>query len=122
MSHVGYRSVSAALAGPDLPGLTPDSNPYLFVVGAARSGTTLLQPMLDAHPPTLELRDWTTQLAAHDITAIQVAVGELLGELGYALGGSPATPALLAHVDEVRSAFTASLRADDRPLPGSWAA
>jgi hypothetical protein len=25
-------------------------NPYLFVVGAARSGTTLLQRMLDAHP------------------------------------------------------------------------
>jgi hypothetical protein len=26
------------------------SNPYVFVVGAARSGTTLLQRMLDAHP------------------------------------------------------------------------
>jgi hypothetical protein len=26
------------------------ANPYLFVVGAARSGTTLLQRMLDAHP------------------------------------------------------------------------
>src|SRR5260370_40042991 len=25
-------------------------NPYAFVVGAARSGTTLLQRMLDAHP------------------------------------------------------------------------
>jgi hypothetical protein len=25
-------------------------NPYLFIVGAARSGTTLLQRMLDAHP------------------------------------------------------------------------
>src|SRR5215813_9643235 len=50
MSHVGYRSVTAALARPDLPGLTPGSNPYLFVVGAARSGTTLLQRMLDAHP------------------------------------------------------------------------
>ena len=28
---------------------TVDANPYLFVVGAARSGTTLLQRMLDAH-------------------------------------------------------------------------
>ena len=54
------------------------------------------------------------------ITAIQVAVGEVLEELGYAPGGSPATPLLLAHVDEVRSAFTANLRADDRPLPRSW--
>src|SRR5260370_29297533 len=44
------RSVSASLARPNLPGMTPGSNPYLFVVGAARSGTTLLQRMLDAHP------------------------------------------------------------------------
>lgn len=28
----------------------PNRNPILFVVGAARSGTTLLQRMLDAHP------------------------------------------------------------------------
>ena len=49
------------------------------------------------HPPTTGLRDWTTQLAAHAIAAIEVAVGELLGELGYPPGGSPAAPALLAH-------------------------
>jgi hypothetical protein len=73
-------------------------------------------------PPTPGLRDWTTQLAAHDIAAIQVAAGELLREFGYAPGGGPATPALLAHVDEIRSAFTANLLASDRPLPRSWAA
>lgn len=28
----------------------PTQNPYLFVVGCPRSGTTLLQRMLDAHP------------------------------------------------------------------------
>jgi sulfotransferase family protein len=71
-------------------------------------------------PPTRGLRDWRTQLAAHDSAAIEVAVGELLGELGYPSGGSPARPALLAHVDEVRSVFTAHLRADDRPIPRSW--
>jgi len=71
-------------------------------------------------PPTPGLRDWATQLAAHHIAAIEVAVGELLGDFGYAPGGSPAAPALLAHVDEVRSTFTANLRADDRPLPRSW--
>ena len=71
-------------------------------------------------PPTRGLRDWTAQLAAHDSVAIEVAVGELLGELGYPPGGSPARPALLAHVDEVRSAFTANLRADDRPIRRSW--
>ena len=25
-------------------------NPYVFIVGSARSGTTLLQRMVDAHP------------------------------------------------------------------------
>ena len=70
--------------------------------------------------PTPGLRDWTTQLAEPDIAAIEVAVGELLGEFGYAPGGSPATSALRAHVGEVRSAFTANLRADDRPIPRSW--
>jgi hypothetical protein len=44
------RSVSAPLARPNLQGMMPGSNPYLFVVGAARSGTTPLQRMLDAHP------------------------------------------------------------------------
>jgi hypothetical protein len=32
------------------PGISLDSNPYLFVVGCPRSGTTLLQRMLDNHP------------------------------------------------------------------------
>ena len=117
MSPQGYRSVSAVLARPDLRGMTPGSNPYLFVVGAACSGTTLLQRMLDAHP----LRA-VVKLAAPDIAAIEVAVGELLGELGYTPGGSPATPAMRAHVGEVRSVFTANLCVGDRPLPRSWAA
>jgi hypothetical protein len=60
----------AALARPNLPGMTPGLNPCLFVVGAARSG--------------------------YDAAA------------------------LLAHLDEDRSALTANLRADDRPLPRSW--
>jgi hypothetical protein len=32
-------------------------NPYLFIVGAARSGTTLLQRMLDAHPTLAVLHE-----------------------------------------------------------------
>src|SRR5258708_11431745 len=42
--------MNAPLAEPGIDGMMPGSNPYLFVVGAARSGTTLLQRMLDAHP------------------------------------------------------------------------
>ena len=29
-------------------------NPYVFIVGCARSGTTLLQRMVDAHPLTCD--------------------------------------------------------------------
>ena len=50
MSLEGPGALSAPLARPNRRGMTPGSNPYLFVVGAARSGTTLLQRMLDAHP------------------------------------------------------------------------
>ena len=71
-------------------------------------------------PPTRGLRDWTTQLAAHDRAAIEVAVGELLDEFRYPPAGTPARPALRAHVDEVRAIFTAHLRADDRPIPRCW--
>ena len=71
-------------------------------------------------PPTRGLRDWTTQLAARDRAAIEVAVGGLLDEFGYPPAGSSAQPALRAHVDEVRAAFTANLRADDRPIPPGW--
>jgi hypothetical protein len=71
-------------------------------------------------PPTGGLRDWTTQLAPRDVAAVEVAAGELLGELGYPHAGRPVPPALRAHVEEVRSIFTAHLRADDRPAPRSW--
>src|SRR5260370_42662996 len=42
--------MNAPLAEPGIDGTMAGLNPYLFVVGAARSGTTLLQRMLDAHP------------------------------------------------------------------------
>jgi len=77
-------------------------------------------------PPTHGLRDWTTELAPHDRAAIELAVGDLLEEFRYPPAGGPAqpglraVPALRAHVDDVRSAFTTHLRADDRPIPRCW--
>ncbi len=41
--HQSTESISDALQG-------YGTNPFLFVVGAPRSGTTLLKRMLDAHP------------------------------------------------------------------------
>jgi hypothetical protein len=40
----------ASVTGTGLAAGAATPNPYVFVVGAARSGTTLLQRMLDAHP------------------------------------------------------------------------
>ena len=107
MSQEGYRSPSAAPARANLPGMAPGSNPCLFVVGAAGSGTTLLQRMLDAHPLLAVVSEtyWLPR--------------KYRGRTGLTRDGL-VTSALLAHVDEVRSVFTANLRADDRALPRSW--
>jgi Sulfotransferase family len=42
-------------------------NPYLFVVGCPRSGTTLLQRLLDAHPQVAVINEtlWITREARH---------------------------------------------------------
>ena len=45
-----------------------DRNPYVFVVGCPRSGTTLLQRMLDAHPQLAVAND--THFIAHAIEAV----------------------------------------------------
>lgn len=42
--------MNAPLARSGARDLGDSPNPFLFIVGAARSGTTLLQRMLDAHP------------------------------------------------------------------------
>jgi hypothetical protein len=46
------RAAAQVRAGAPDGGVTngESANPYVFIVGAARSGTTLLQRMLDAHP------------------------------------------------------------------------
>ncbi len=59
-------------------------NPYVFVIGCPRSGTTLLQRMLDSHP----------ELAvANDTHFIPRAIAHLHGEVDFAL-----TPELVARV------------------------
>jgi hypothetical protein len=57
MTPVRSETAPAAWTAPEVATATANGarnaqtpNPYVFVVGAARSGTTLLQRMLDAHP------------------------------------------------------------------------
>jgi hypothetical protein len=47
-----------------------DMNPYLFVVGCPRSGTTLLQRLLDAHPQLAVINEtlWITREAKRPVT------------------------------------------------------
>ena len=71
-------------------------------------------------PPTAGLRDWTTQLAADDVARVELAIGGLLSELGYAtVGGDPA-PGMIERVDAVCAVFTTNLLSSDRPLPTGW--
>ena len=46
MSHVA----NAVTSGSGAPSPAPGTNPYVFLVGCPRSGTTLLQRMVNAHP------------------------------------------------------------------------
>jgi hypothetical protein len=48
-STSGISRLGDELAG-RVSGVQERTNPYLFIVGAARSGTTLLQRMVDSHP------------------------------------------------------------------------
>jgi hypothetical protein len=48
--HTDRVSQSTAASGEGVARNAEAVNPYVFIVGAARSGTTLLQRMLDAHP------------------------------------------------------------------------
>src|SRR5919206_4617799 len=49
--HEGRASIcSPTRSGRAVAGALAGVNPYVFIVGSARSGTTLLQRMVDAHP------------------------------------------------------------------------
>ncbi|MGH2745020.1 MAG: sulfotransferase family protein [Thermoleophilaceae bacterium] len=86
-------------------------NPYVFIVGASRSGTTLLRRMADAHPDIAITRE------THWI------VGALRGE-GAVCAGAPVTPELLSRLlaDErftrmgIDEAELERLVAGDRPV------
>jgi hypothetical protein len=71
-------------------------NPYLFIVGCARSGTTLLQRVLNAHP----------QLAIiHETHWIPVFFRDRIGLTPEGLATPELIPALLAH-ERFRKRFT----------------
>ena len=64
--HVTYMIKRKAGTSRDTAGQTRnylDHNPYVFIVGCSRSGTTLLQRLVDAHPLTAitSQTNWVTR-------------------------------------------------------------
>ena len=74
-------------------------NPYVFLVGCPRSGTTLLRRIADAHPQLAVARGtrWIPRT---------FEFRRCLTEDG--------------HVTPVRETFTSEVRARGRPLPHAW--
>jgi hypothetical protein len=72
-------------------------------------------------PPTIGLRDWRTDLAREDAQRIELAVGELLGHLGYGSGFDGPAGAVRERVARVFERFTAGALAEARVLPRDWA-
>ena len=71
-------------------------------------------------PPTAGLRDWRTQMDAHDVGTFEAAAGDLLEELGYGRGAPDPDPMLIARSKHVRHRFGAHVRSRRRPLPERW--
>src|SRR3990172_7495789 len=57
----------------------PERNPYLLVVGCPRSGTTLLQRMLDSHPRLAVANDTHFITRALQKTALQLSDSVVAG-------------------------------------------
>jgi thioester reductase-like protein len=81
----------------------------VFIVGCARSSTTLLQRIVDAHPQI-------AILPPEDIERFEAAAGDLLEELGFP---QPA-PQCQQRVARIRELFTEDLRAREEMVPECW--
>src|ERR687893_68076 len=67
-------------------------DPYLFIVGSARSGTTLMHRIVDAHPHiaiTPEMHWITRQFQSRNALVIPELVSELTGHKRFAQFGIP---------------------------------
>jgi trimethylamine:corrinoid methyltransferase-like protein len=98
--------------------------PYAEAMTRFHEGRTRRKPGRSSKaqwlPPTAGLRDWRTQLSAEDVERIEVAVDDLLAELGYESRCDRCTPAARERVARIHEAFTAAALARDRVLPKGW--
>ena len=109
-------------------------NPYVFIVGASRSGTTLLRRIVDAHPEIAITREthWITKLldGEHGIAPDEPVGPDLLGRLATvekftrmdvdhaALERLLARTEPVSYAEFVRTVFDLYGKAQGKPLVG----
>ena len=81
-------------------------NPVLFAVGCPRSGTTLLQRMLDSHPQLAVTND------SHFITRAVEASGKCAVADAIRTGDMPLTPAIVEWVKDYKRTHRIGLSED----------
>ena len=90
-------------------------NPYVFIVGCPRSGTTLLRRIIDAHRKIAITRE-THWIAKR----FEAAAGDLLEELGYERAFPHPPEETLAWAARIRESFTRDASASGKRLPKGW--
>ncbi|MHB8693350.1 MAG: sulfotransferase family protein [Solirubrobacteraceae bacterium] len=98
--------------------------PYAEQMTRYHEGKTRVKPGRSSKaqwlPPTAGLRDWRSQLGGEEVQRIEIAVDQVLLDLGYEPGQTVRTDAARDHVALVHEAFTAGALARERVLPGGW--
>jgi hypothetical protein len=103
----------------DFLGLGYDEAMLRFHEGRERD-----EPRLDAkkawRPVTSGLRNWREQMPAADVERFEAAAGDVLAELGYALGVERLSPEAQERAVKVKESFTRDVLARPWRLPERW--
>jgi hypothetical protein len=99
--------------------------PYDDAMLRYHEGRERRQPGLSAkkawRPVTAGLRDWRSEMPAHEVERFEAIAGDTLSELGYDLAFTKPPRVTLEEAAGVRAAFTEAARARGKRLPDAWA-